>query len=189
MKLILIGCSTGGPGHLSKILKTLPPDYKGCIIIAQHIAEAFLPSLVQNFESECKLPLYICADGTALREGSVYFAKGEHINEIKARGGSIVWSISSEISDTYAPNINRLFYSASKLANSFEKMAGILLTGIGDDGAKGLLELKMAGSLTIAESEESAIVYGMPRSAKEINAAVEILNISEIITKIANFDR
>ncbi len=187
MKLVLIGCSTGGPGHLGKILSKLPVGYDACLVIVQHIGEVFLPSLVQNFESSCNIPMNICSDGTVLKAGNVYFAKGELLCEMRSSSHNVVWHISNIKSDTYAPNINNLFASVAHIADRFDSILATILTGIGDDGASGLLELKNRGAYTIAESKESAIVYGMPRSASENGAALDVLNIEQIASKIANF--
>jgi len=187
VKLVLIGSSTGGPGHLMKIVKKLPSDYDACIVIAQHIGELFLPSLVQNFVSECALPILIGNNGVGLQNGAIYFVKGDSINEIAESNCKFILRVLEEKSDTYAPNINRLFMSAARIADKFDSVLAVLLTGIGDDGAVGMLELKKAGAYTIAESEGSAIVYGMPRCAKEIGATKEILSIDEIVSVISRF--
>ncbi len=187
MKLVLIGSSTGGPGHLQKILKLLPADYKPCIVIAQHIGEQFLASLIQNFTSECHLPIHACENRQRLANGNIFFAKGEHINEISHDSNGLSFHILNETSDTYAPNINRLFSSAAKNSSKFDKILAVILTGIGDDGASGMLELRRSGAHTIAESKDSAIVYGMPRCAMENGAAVEELNIDQISKRIADF--
>lgn len=187
MKLVIIGSSTGGPGHLLKILKQLPIGYKPCVVIAQHIGEQFLASLIQNLISECHLPISACKNRQKLSSGAVFFAKGEHINEIASDNNGLSFNILDEISDTYAPNINRLFSSAAKNAKKFDSILAVLLTGIGDDGAAGMMELKKHGAYTIAESKDSAIVYGMPRCAIETGAAMEELSIDQISKKIASF--
>lgn len=187
MKLVLIGSSTGGPGHLLKIIKNLPKGYRPCVVIAQHIGEIFLPSLVQNFVSESSVELTICEDKKIIQEGVVYFAKGEHINTIVQTQRGFEFKIENEISTTYAPNINRLFSSVALISGKFESVMGVVLTGIGDDGAQGLLELRRANAITISESADSAIVYGMPRCALENGAAQEVLTIEQIAQKIARF--
>jgi two-component system, chemotaxis family, protein-glutamate methylesterase/glutaminase len=187
LKIIAIGSSTGGPGHLQKILKLLPKEFSGCVLIAQHIGEQFLPSLIHNLANECAIPLHIASDRLTLSPSSVIFAKGEHINLIESAGGKLVLRIMEEKSDTYSPNIDRLFHSIAHIKTTSAKSMGVLLTGIGDDGAKGLLAMKNAGAYTVAESEKTAIVYGMPRCAMEIGAASQILDIGDIAKAVAEF--
>jgi two-component system, chemotaxis family, protein-glutamate methylesterase/glutaminase len=189
LKIIAIGSSTGGPGHLQKILKTITKESSACIIIAQHIGEQFLPSLIQNLANDCALPLHLASDRLTLAPSSVVFAKGDHINLVESSGGNLILRITDEKSDTYSPNIDRLFLSIAHVKSASAKSMGVLLTGIGDDGAKGLLAMKNAGAFTVAESEKTSIVYGMPRCAMEIGAASQILDIGDIAKAVEEFGR
>jgi len=118
---------------------------------------------------------------------TVVFAKGESINLVEMHNGNPVIKILDEKSDTYSPNIDRLFLSISSIKTIAQNSMGVLLTGIGDDGAKGLLAMRQAGAFTIAESEKTAIVYGMPRCAKELDAASKILDIDDVAKAIVEF--
>ncbi len=187
-KLIAIGSSTGGPGHLQKILSSIPADFNATIIVAQHINSSFLDSMVGSFNALCHLPVFVAKDGMILNTPSVVFAKGPNINQIVYESNTYKLKILDTLSDDYSPSINNLFLSMVNLPNPSNKLA-IVLTGIGDDGARGLLELKKIGVHTITESEESAVVYGMPRAAYELGGAREVLSLERIVDKILEFGR
>jgi len=187
-KLIAIGSSTGGPGHIQKILSVIPGDFKASIVIGQHINSIFLDSIVESLNSFCHIPVYVGKDNLVLQTPSVVFAKGAGINEVRYEHGTYKLKILDIASEDYSPSINRLFLSIASLPSKPSVLAA-LLTGIGDDGARGLLELKKVGAHTIAESEKTAVVYGMPRAAYEMGAADEVLDLDKIILKILEFGR
>lgn len=187
-KLIAIGSSSGGPGHIQKILTAIPADFNASIIIGQHINSIFLDSIVESLNSFCRIPVYVGKDNLAIQTPSVVFAKGAGINEIRGENGLYRLKILDVASEDYSPSINRLFFSMASLPQPSQILAAVL-TGIGDDGARGLLELRRAGAYTIAESEKTAVVYGMPRAAYELGAANEVLDLDKIITKILEFGR
>ncbi len=187
-KIVAIGSSTGGPGHLQKILSAVPSDFNATIVIAQHINSIFLDSIVESLNSFCRIPVYVGHDGMPLDVPSVVFAKGPGINHIVYESGTYKLKILDIVSEDYSPSVNRLFLSLTSLQKQPNILA-VLMTGIGDDGARGLLELRKIGAHTVAESEESAIVYGMPRAAYEMGAADEVLSIDKIVNKIIEFGR
>lgn len=187
-KLVAIGSSTGGPGHIQKILSALPSDFNASIVIGQHINSVFLESIVESLNSFCRIPVYVGKDGLLIEKPSVVFAKGSGINEVRSENGHYRLRILDIASEDYSPSINRLFLSIAALPSPSSILAA-LLTGIGDDGARGLFELKNVGAYTIAESEKTAVVYGMPRAAYEMGAANEVLDLDKIITKILEFGR
>jgi two-component system chemotaxis response regulator CheB len=182
-KLILIGASTGGPGHLKKLLTGITLPSYASIIIAQHMSKNFVGSfanrLSQELNSEVELlnnkvtlknKIYICEQNSIILNSQIPTANIDQ----------------SGITTTYNPNVNMLFKSAVPICKVIDVM-GILLTGIGDDGASGLNELYKAGAKCIAENEQSAIVYGMPRRAKDINPNLEIANLDMIRTNLQRF--
>ncbi|MCI4400299.1 MAG: chemotaxis protein CheB [Campylobacteraceae bacterium] len=187
-RLIAIGSSTGGPGHIQKILAAIPSDFKASIVIGQHINSIFLDSIVESLNSFCKIPVYAGKDNLVIESPSVVFAKGAGINEVRYENGVYRLKILDTVSDDYSPSIDRLFFSMSSLPDVSNIMA-VVLTGIGDDGARGLLELKKAGAYTVAESEQTSVVYGMPRAAYEMGAAREVLDLEKIVEKILEFGR
>lgn len=119
---------------------------------------------------------------------SVVFAKGLCINQLVYDCGSYKLKILDIVSDDYSPSVNRLFLSIAQLQKQPNALV-VLMTGIGDDGVRGLLELRKIGVHTVAESEESTVVYGMPRVAYEMGAADDVLNLDRIINKILEFGR
>ncbi len=183
-KLILIGASTGGPGHLKKIFTSLGREFKTPIVVAQHMNEAFVSSFVKQFSDELDKKvvlvnkrekivndtLYVCAK-------SCKFLK-EH-RELFLEDAIFCKSY-------FNPSIDLLFNSALNLVGEY-KILAVLLTGIGSDGAISLSELQKKGACCVAESEKSAIVYGMPKVAKELNKDIEILCLDSIIEKMKNF--
>lgn len=183
-KIVLIGASTGGPGHLKRILSALPSSFNASIIIAQHMNSAFIPSFISQFQSELTLKVS-CIDRLCdLEYSHVYFCpmncvlhKSRYTLGVEPR---------PELQTPYNPNVDTLFLSALPFVKEAEVLA-VLLTGIGNDGAQGLSELQKAGARCIAESEKSAIVYGMPKRAIEINPLITSMHLDDIITAIKTF--
>jgi len=187
-KIVAIGSSTGGPGHIQKILSAIPSNFNASIIIGQHINSVFLESIVESLNSFCRIPVYVGKDNLIIEKPSVVFARGAGINEVRYENGIYKLKILDVASEDYSPSINRLFLSLA-LTPMPSSVLAALLTGIGDDGARGLLELRNKGAHTIAESEKTAVVYGMPRAAYEMGAADEVLDLEDIIHKILEFGR
>ena len=174
-KLVLVGASTGGPGHLKKLFKGL--ELKGAsIIVAQHMSLMFIPSFIAQFDKECTAEVVMLS--------AIYIC--EKNSEIISASPLTAGICSPMKETTYNPNVDVLFHSGVQ-ACEFADVMAILLTGIGDDGAKGLNELYKAGAKCVAESEESAIVYGMPKRAKEINANLKSLPIGGIRAELERF--
>lgn len=181
-KLVLIGASTGGPGHIKKLLKDI--NLNGAIVvIAQHMNKMFINSFVTQIGRECNLNVEILSEKTNLKENIVYICDQNF--EI-ARTLPVCAKPQSEIKTIYTPNVDVLFNSGTEIVKSVNLMA-ILLTGIGDDGAAGLDKLYKAGAKCIAENEESAIVYGMPKRAKELNQNLKSLNLMMIRKELEEF--
>ncbi len=180
-KLILIGASTGGPGHIQKILESLERDFDSTIIIAQHMGEAYLPSFVKNLDEKCLLDVYMVEHGVQMKPSSIYVCSGLCTLEKDFR-----FSKRKTQSHHFNPDINSLFESIVPVLDRFEVMS-VVLTGIGDDGASGSLTLSNAGVRCLAESEQSAIVFGMPKRVIELCKDIEVKNINEIVEDVQNF--
>jgi two-component system response regulator WspF len=179
--LVLIGSSTGGPDALAAVLSALPPDFPGAVVIAQHIAAEFAPSLAEWLGARCRLPVRTARQGDAPAAGLVLVASSnDHLElapELKLR-------YTATPSDyPYRPSVNVLFASAATLWP--RPGVAVLLTGMGPDGAEGLLRLRSAGWHTIAQDESTSVVYGMPKAAAEKRAAVEMLPLSQIGPTVA----
>ena len=187
-KLIAIGASTGGPGHIHKILESLPSSFEPSIVIAQHINHIFIDGVVDSLSQSCKIPIYAGCDGMEIATNSAVLIKGPFVNEIRKYGDSLRLCVLGDISEDYSPSIDKLFFSIAGLGN-LSNVMGVILTGIGSDGAKGLLEMRRMGAYTIAESESTSVVYGMPRAAIEIGATDNGDDLDKIIEKIIEFGR
>lgn len=183
-KLILIGSSTGGPGHIDKILKGLKRDFPGCIVIAQHMSPHFIESFARQIATVTPLEVKVVTDGMILHPSSVYVCSGEC--RIIDEYHHLVFKHQQPQETIYTPDIDTLFCSVAHLFSGLQRF-GIILTGIGEDGAKGSLELFNSGGKCMFESEESAIVYGMPRRAIELVPQAGVGNISQIVDAINRF--
>jgi len=182
--LILIGASTGGPGRIYSILSSLESHFVGSVIIAQHMSAPFIPSFINQLQSIVSLPILSVGEPQKLKRGHIYVCSVT--SELALKNGE-VWIEPMEEGDyPYNPQIDRLFASASSLPASMRRL-GIILTGIGDDGALGALSLYESGGECLFESEESSIVYGMPRRAKELVGNAHVAGIVEIIDRIKDF--
>jgi len=184
-KLVLIGSSTGGPGHLDKILSSLDRHLNATIIIAQHLDFSFLPSMVKRFDDICKQPVIQAHENESIDQNSVVFAY-RNISNLQFSPTKGLYLRKCTQSAFYQPSVNSLFLSASKLHAHYDILV-CLLTGIGDDGAEGMLALKNGGARCISESEDSCIVYGMPKAAFELGASTEVMSLDNIIKTIKNF--
>jgi two-component system, chemotaxis family, protein-glutamate methylesterase/glutaminase len=183
-KIVLIGASTGGPAHIEKILGALKEPLEYTLIIAQHMGSEFLPSFVRRLSLKTKHNIVLCEDQQVITPGYVYIATNQC--SIHSDGNNLKFSVLNSAITHFNPDINHLFTSAATLNTTYDMLA-ILLTGIGDDGVKGCKLLAEHGATCIAESEESAIVYGIPARAKEQVQDINILNLDQIIDAIKTF--
>lgn len=180
-KLVLIGASTGGPGHLKIILSELPNNLSVPIIVAQHMGRLFIPSFIEQFANEFDAPVYSLEKKRDIDRGGIYICE-ENMRLFQQDG---LKATSHEETTIYNPSVDVLFSSATLLEN-YEILA-ILLTGIGDDGAKPMFELAKKGARVIGENEESSVVFGMPKKAKEINDNLPLLSLLEIKEELKRF--
>jgi len=183
-KLILIGASTGGPGRLHTILEELPHDLDAVVIIAQHMAPHFIPSFVKQLSLSTSYEVKEVVDGMEISPSCIYICSGEC--QLIEKRGEIRFLHRNPSDLLYSPDVNALFLSASELSVIIEKM-GIILTGIGDDGALGSKAVFDAGGVCMFESEESATVYGMPRCAIELVPQGKVGSMEQIIEAIRRF--
>ncbi len=179
-KYVAIGVSTGGPKALSKIFEKLDRFDDVAIFIYQHMPPAFTSILADRLDETSKWNVKEAEDGEYAKGGHVYVTPGERNLDLNNKGGLIYINLVKPLPEhIYKPNINYCFRQV--LANiKPEQIIGIILTGMGDDGAKALLEMRKAGCYTIAQDKETSTVWGMPRVAAEIGAAKEILPIDKI---------
>lgn len=184
--LVLIGASTGGPGRIGQIIGGLPPEFSPAIIIAQHMAELFIPSFVKQIQSMTLLFVHEATKPTPLLPGNIYVCSVT--SQLTEESGRIILKPLHGEHFPYNPFINPLFASAASLGRSTRKL-GIVLTGIGDDGAEGSLALFRAGGECLFENEQSAIVYGMPKRALELVPSAQTGDIDTIVRAIVAFGK
>lgn len=177
--LILIGASTGGPGHIQKIIQALPSDFSATIIIAQHMGAEYIPSFVKQLQHVTTLNVVAVIDQLAVLPGHIYICSFMTRLGSGAAGGLVFVQKIQEM-ERYNPDIDSLFESAALLPRAY-KTTGIILTGVGEDGAKGIKALADKGRPCIAESEGSAVVYGMPFQAKLLVKNISVKDLGEII--------
>ncbi len=179
-----IAASTGGPMALQAIFSALPKDYPIPICAVQHIESDFISFMIDRFNTVSKLCVKGAEDGERLQPGTVYFSPGkDHLTVVK-KYGSLVAQLNSEPKEImYRPSANELFWS---LGANLDKgsAVGIVLTGMGDDGAMGLKRIKETGGYTVAQDEKSSVVYGMPEQAVAMGGTCESLSLEEIILKL-----
>jgi two-component system chemotaxis response regulator CheB len=165
-KLVAIGISTGGPQALEFVLAQLPPDFPGTIVVVQHMPENFTEMFARRLDELCSLRVKEAQSGDALQAGRVLICPGNRHMKVKRLplGDVVVLSDEGRVNG-HRPSADVLFRS---VAEEFgPQSVAIIMTGMGDDGAEGLGAVKKAGGLTIAQSEESCVVYGMPKAAIE----------------------
>ncbi|HEY9850090.1 MAG TPA: chemotaxis-specific protein-glutamate methyltransferase CheB [Leptolyngbyaceae cyanobacterium] len=181
-KIVTIGASTGGPQALHAILTNLPSNIGVPMICIQHISDGFLQGLVDWLATECKLPVKIAKMGDLPQPNTVYFPpEGQHL-ELNSQG-KFLYSSSPPLSG-HRPSVTVTFNSVAKFYG--RSAIGILLTGMGRDGADGMLAIAQAGGVTIAQNEATSVVFGMPKEAIALGAAKYILPINEIAPFVAN---
>lgn len=176
IRAVAIGASTGGPQAVHKILAQLPADFPVPIICTQHISQGFLQGLVDWLASECKVKVKIAQVGESPLPGTVYFAPDKSHLELDAQG-KFIYSSSLPV-DGHCPSITVTFKSIAKFYG--RSAAGVLLTGMGRDGAEGMRAIAQVGGLTVAQDEKTCVVFGMPKEAITLHAVQHVLPIQEI---------
>jgi len=184
-RLILIGASTGGTELISRILKSVRPDLPP-VLIVQHMPGEFTNVFAKRLDAECELTVKEAEKNDRLLNGHVYIANGFYHLIVKKIANDYVCDLNpGEPVNRHRPSVDVLFNSAAAFAA--DHVMAILLTGMGNDGAKGLLELKLRGAVCIAQEEKSCAVYGMPREAVLLGAANHVGTPGKIIEWMNNF--
>lgn len=178
MGLIAIGASTGGTEAIKTIFTSFPKDIPP-IVVVQHIPPYFSTAFAKRLNEICRFEVREAEDGDEVKAGRALIAPGGLQMEIcRDRGKLIARVFDGEPVNRFKPSVDVLFKSVAKVMG--RQATGVLLTGMGADGAKGLLDMKNAGSFTIAQNEESCVVYGMPRAAVELGAASSVEPLEQI---------
>lgn len=182
-RIVGIGSSTGGPPAIQSILNSLPEGFHVPIVIAQHMPPAFTALFAERLNKYTPLNVKEAVDEDPILPGRAYIAPGGKHLEIEKRGNRIVARIRERDADPkYSPSANLLLKS---VANELESRSiGIILTGMGDDGKEGIKQIKDKGGITIAESETTAIIFGMPREAIRAGVVDYVLPLNEVASHL-----
>ena len=181
-KLIIIGASTGGTEAIRELLQPLPPDSPG-IMIAQHMPAGFTHSFAQRLHGLCRIAVSEAVHGERILPGHAYIAPGGFHLSLGRNGANYVAIVDqTEPVNRHRPSIDVLFNSAAQHAG--KNAIGVILTGMGRDGAEGLLRMRQAGAYTLAQDEASCVVFGMPREAINLGAANEVAPIEEMSQRV-----
>ena len=181
--LIAIGASTGGPSALATILSHLPADLPAKLVIIQHVDAQFTPNLVTWLGRQCALRVRMAKEGDAPEVGTVLVAATN--DHLTITPNHVLHYTPHPKEYPYRPSVDVFFESILQCKSKHS--AAVLLTGMGRDGARGLLQLRKAGWYTLAQDEASCAVYGMPKAAAELEAAMEILPPEKIAAAITRF--
>lgn len=185
IQVVAVGASTGGPAALQIILTRLGADFQAAILISQHMPRGFTGPLSERLNRLSSLRVREAKDGDLVEAGTALICPGGYHLGFSLRGQkSTVRLKEGKLSDKYVPSVDHMMKSVAD--NFGANSMGVLLTGMGNDGSKGMLEIKMKGGYTIAESEQSAVVFGMPREAIKAGAAEAVLPLSDIPAEIVS---
>ncbi len=178
--LLVIGCSTGGPRALLRILSTFPRDLPASIVVAQHMDEQFIGGLVDWLNSQVAMKVRVLSKGDRPRPGVVLIPSTSH-HLVMNRNNTFGYSV-EPTDNYYHPSVDVFFKSVARYWQG--SCIGVILTGMGRDGAEGLLALRRQGNYSIAQDRESSVVFGMPKAAIEVGAAQDVLPVEAIGAKI-----
>ncbi|MFH0709814.1 MAG: chemotaxis-specific protein-glutamate methyltransferase CheB [Pseudomonadota bacterium] len=181
-KVLLIGASTGGPGLIEQICKALPSGFPYAVCVVQHMPEQFTAAFATRLAKVSTLPVIEGKDHMELSSGVIYLARGGvHLHFVKkVTGKFVIREEKNKNSRFFQPSVDEMFESALNVFSG-DQITAVLLTGIGDDGASGMVKIKKAGGFTIGESEETATVYGMPKEAFDRGGVSQQLPFPKII--------
>lgn len=177
-RLICIGASTGGTEAIKTVLMSMPERVPG-IVMTQHMPEMFTGSFAKRLDSLCKIAVKEAESGERILPGHAYLAPGHSHLKVVNRGGHYYCELEdSEPVNRHRPSVDVLFDSVARQVGA--QAVGIILTGMGKDGAQGLLKMREAGCWTLGQNQETCVVYGMPREAAEIGACVDVAPLDEV---------
>ena len=183
-RYVLIGASTGGPKLIEAIARSLPADYPYPICVVQHMPTNFTGKFAQRLNSVSKLNVLEAVQGEELTPGKMIIGKGgKHLHFRREADRVYCKLVPNTMKHFFVPSVDEMFFSALEAMNP-KNILAVLLTGIGDDGADGMVALKKAGAYTIAENEESATVYGMPKEAYVRGGTTKVLHFNDILQEI-----
>jgi len=176
--VVCIGASTGGTEALREVLEALPANAPG-IVIVQHMPEHFTRTFAQRLDSLCEVSVKEAEDGDTVMRGHVLIAPGGRHTLLQRQGARYLVSVrEGPLVSRHRPSVDVLFRSAAQSAGA--NAVGVILTGMGDDGAQGLLEMRNAGARTFAQDEATSVVFGMPKEAIARGAAERVVPLGAV---------
>jgi two-component system chemotaxis response regulator CheB len=185
--VVCIGASTGGTESLRVVLEALPTSTAG-IIVVQHMPEKFTEAFARRLDGLCEMEVKEAADGDAVQRGRVLIAPGNRHMMLQRSGARYLVAVKDgPLVSRHRPSVDVLFRSAAQVAG--RNAVGIIMTGMGDDGAHGLLEMRQAGAFTVAQDEASSVVFGMPKEAIALGAAERVLPLDRLAGEIVRVGR
>jgi chemotaxis response regulator CheB len=178
--LLAIGASAGGPAALAVLLRALPATLRAAVVIVQHVDAQFAPGMADWLDQQCALPVRLAQDQDRPIAGTVLLAgRGDHL--VLQRSGALAYAV--EPADcVYRPSVDVFFFSLAR--HWADRTVGVLLTGMGRDGALGLKALRERGCYTVAQDASTSAVYGMPKAAAQLHAAVDVLPLPQIAARV-----
>ncbi|WP_018305813.1 protein-glutamate methylesterase/protein-glutamine glutaminase [Desulfitobacterium hafniense] len=184
VEIVAIGTSTGGPSALQAVLTQLPGNLPVPVLVAQHMPPGFTAPLAQRLNGMSPLTIREGVHGEALKAGTIYFAPAGKQMQVQSRGSQLILHIGDEspITTLYHPSVDVMFMSLAKEIG--KGTLGVVMTGMGNDGLRGMREIKERGGYAIAEAEETCVVYGMPRAIVDAGLANRVAPLGEIARHI-----
>ncbi len=181
-QVVAIGASTGGTEALREIFEALPPDAPG-VVTVQHMPEYFTRAFAERLDQLCRIEVKEAADGDRVGPGRALIAPGNrHLRLARSGAQYVVRVEEGPLVSRHRPSVDVLFRSVAQAAGA--NAIGVILTGMGDDGASGLLEMRQAGARTFAQDEATCVVFGMPAVAIELGAAEQVLPLGSIASRL-----
>ena len=183
VKIVAIGCSTGGPKALSEILPSIPADFSVPILVVQHMPSMFTGALAERLNDTCQLPAREALDGVELLPGSIWIARGDYHMEVLKPGSKVRLSTPRSAPENFCrPSVDVLFRSLAKVYASH--VLAVVLTGMGQDGLRGCIQLSEAGAQIVVQDEDTSVVWGMPGFVARAGLAQAVLPLPQIGTEI-----
>jgi two-component system, chemotaxis family, protein-glutamate methylesterase/glutaminase len=181
-KAVVVGASTGGTEALKDLLMAMPGDSPG-IVIVQHMPETFTARFAQRLDQECPMTVKEAADGDTVIRGRALIAPGNRHTLLRRSGARYYVELNDgPLVNRHRPSVDVLFRSAAQTAG--RNAVGVILTGMGDDGARGMLELKEAGAVNLAQDEDSCVVFGMPAEAIKLGGVHHVVPLSRMAAEV-----
>ncbi len=181
--VLAIAASTGGPKTLCEVMRMLPADFPVGIVVVQHLAPGFSTHFASWLQQSCALRIEVAQDKAVIEPGKVFIAPDDH-HLIIDTDGSLHLKPADAYDSLYCPSADAMFESIARRFR--QRSIGVVLTGMGSDGAMGLLELRNAGAVTVAQDAATSVVDGMPRAARNLNAALHVTALPKLAPMLLN---